>query len=276
MAGNSIAFWGVRGSLPAPSRYSLKYGGNTACIDVNAGKDRIILDAGTGIMLLGEKLKKKKGRMKVAILISHLHWDHIAGLPFFAPLYKKGNSFVVIGPRVQGGGFGKALMKAVSPPYFPMSLKKVPARVRFKNAAKRFKLGKVIITAFKLFHPGGAIGWRLAFPGGKSIVYVSDNEPGRNAAALIKWAMGSDIFIHDAQYTKEDYMRKRGWGHSPYLYPAYLAMRARTKMLILSHHEPLYSDKKLEGILSNVRRVIKKCGFKIRCELAREGAKYKL
>lgn len=264
-----LTFYGVRGSSPAPSRKTAKYGGNTPCIDMIYGDERIILDAGTGIRELGLKLTKK--RSKATILFSHYHWDHISGLPFFAPLYNKGNAFDLIGPKPKGSNIKKLLCKAIEPPVFPISLRTVPARMGYKDISdKPFKIGSVEVVPFYLSHPGDALGYRFNFPDGKSLIYISDNEPSHKLDDLVDWAYGADILICEAQYTPAEYEIKRGWGHSPYTFTVGFALTAGVKKLVLNHFDPAYDDRKLEMILKDSRKIAKKLGSKMKIELARE------
>lgn len=265
-----ICFWGVRGSTPAPSKRTTKYGGNTPCVEIFLGGNRIICDAGTGIMPLGFKMAKSGKVLKASILLSHVHWDHISGLSFFEPFFNSKNSFEIIGPGVKEMGIRKALSGAISPPFFPVTLSDLSASIRFRTVSKRpFYIGKVRTVPHSLHHPGGVMGWRFEFPGGKSLVYVSDNEPGRGEKGFVEWAKGVDMMIHDAQYTPAEYRKKVGWGHSPYTYPIKIAKAAGVKRLILSHFNPPYADSALDDISRKAAGLARKNGLK--CRLAREG-----
>lgn len=263
MANIKIRFWGIRGSAPAPSKETVKYGGNTPCMEIVSGKDLIICDCGTGLRFLGEKLIRSRRTINAAIFVSHIHWDHISGLPFFRPIYYKENSFKIFGPKPIGMSLKNALNRAISPPFFPVALKNIPAKMTFKDVAtKTVKYSNLKVTPFLLSHPGGALGWRFEFPGGKSVVYVSDNEPSENKNRLIKWVNKADIMIHDAQYTLGEYKKHQGWGHSPYNYPIDIAKTAGVKNLILSHFDPTHSDKMMDEINKKLPK---------NCQLAFEG-----
>lgn len=266
-----INFWGVRGSTPSISPDTIKYGGNTPCVEILYGNERIICDAGTGIQRLGAKIVKSGKKVRAIILLSHIHWDHISGLSFFEPFFYKKNEFTIMGPGVKGKDIKGLLSKAISPPYFPVGISDFAATVRFKTVAvEPFRIGSINVVPHGLSHPGGAIGWRFNFQDGRSLVYVSDNEPGKGEKAFLKWIKGADILIHDAQYTPAEYKKKTGWGHSPYTYPIKVAMEAGVKKLFLSHFNPPYPDKKLEEILKNSKKIIKRSGVDLECFLARE------
>lgn len=272
MARIKVRFWGVRGSVPVSSPETMRYGGNTSCIEITSDDDTIICDAGTGIRALGRKMCKTGKRVRAAVLISHVHWDHIAGLPFFEPLFSKKNSFEIIGPDPERSTFKKALLGSFSPPYFPISLKDVAADVHFKTLSGRpFRCGKINVRPYPLSHPGGALGWRLEFPGGGSLVYISDNEPGEDAKKIARWAYGADVMIHDSQYTPALYRERKGWGHSPYTYPVSIAIQGNVGKLILNHFDPTSTDRMLEAMLKSARKIIKERHAGLKCELAREG-----
>ncbi|MFA4874961.1 MAG: MBL fold metallo-hydrolase [bacterium] len=271
-----IKFWGVRGSLAAPGRDTVRFGGNTTCIEIVCGKTRIICDAGTGLRPLGIDLARRaSGRaVNATILLSHLHWDHYIGLPFFQPFFERRNRFLIAGPEAGGSGFKRLLDEAIRPPYMPMRLGDLGARISYKSIrAKAFEIDRVRVTPIAANHPDGAIGWRFDFPGGRSAAVMSDNEPGDDARALslVEWMAGADVLVHDAQYTPQEYRRRRGWGHSPFLYPIGLARAAEIPRLYLTHFDPESSDKKLMRIASAAKAFIVKKRSSLRCELAREG-----
>lgn len=262
--------------MAAPGPATIRFGGNTACVEIKAGDQLIICDAGTGIRPLGENLvRRMKGRpIDAFILLSHLHWDHYIGLPFFRPLYDRKNRFVVAGPRVAGMDFGQALSCAMRPPYFPVPIAVLPSRMRFKTVSSRpFQVGSVRIVPMELNHPGGAMGWRFYFPNGRSVVHVTDNEPTsqKQMRRLINWMQGADILIHDAQYTPAAYRLRKGWGHSPFTYPISLAAGAGIPRVVFFHFDPADNDKCLSDIQRRARAWAKDQGIKVRCDLAREG-----
>ncbi len=243
-----IEFHGVRGSLASPSAQTASVGGNTSCVEVRAGHQRIVFDAGTGLRNLGDRLIAQ-GRTQTTILLSHLHWDHIQGLPFFTPLYVPGNRIdVMSGPN----GFmdlRAALKKQMSPPFFPVSLDEVAPQicVRDLGPSERFNLGDLRVTTTKLNHPDPVYGYRLDFAG-RSVVYATDTEHYSCIDPnLLRLAEGADVLIYDAQYTPEEYSgeagpSKVGWGHSTFEAAAQLANASGVGQLVLFHHDPKRSD----------------------------------
>ena len=286
-----ITFWGVRGSIASPGPKTAKYGGNTPCVEISCGNTIIICDAGTGIRPLGESLKRRfKGkRIDATILLSHLHLDHLIGLPFFEPIYKKGNRFKIISPGRTPKALKSTISRLLSPPYFPINILSVPAKLYINpplgesvrhelsdtSPKGRFQIGNIGVETFKCNHPGGSYAYKFRFPNGKILIYTSDNEPSTtgNVKAFIKWIKGADILIHDSQYTPRQYLRKRGWGHSPFHYPVSLAAAAHVKQLYLYHYDPANDDKSLDAIDSMTKRLIKCMGFDVRVRLSREGMK---
>lgn len=276
-----ITFWGVRGSVPAPGRGTVRFGGNTACVEISSGGSIIVCDAGTGIRPLGEALlRRAQGRpISAHLLLTHLHWDHFIGLPFFAPLYDRRNRFVVGGPKAGGESFKTGISRIMRPPYFPVPLAKLPARLAFRTYRERsFHIGDVQVIPSGVNHPGGALGWRFLFPGGASLVHITDNEPAspRDEEKLIAWMRGADALIHDAQYTPAGYLAHRGWGHSPWVYPIELAARAGIQRLWLFHFDPSDGDRQLALSLTKARAFAKLHAPGVCVEMAREGVSFSL
>jgi len=281
MGGAKITFWGVRGSIPSPGRRTMLFGGNTACVEIFSSEARIICDAGTGIRELGLSLERRASRLpvKAHILLSHIHWDHFMGLPFFTPLYRRRNRFVMAGPRAGGMPFGRALSKAMRPPYFPVPFSAIPAGLSFKTVGESpFCIGDVTVEPFAVNHPGGALGWRFWFPDGSSLVHVTDNEPdsARLRNSMVKWMGGADAMIHDAQYDPRSYRRHRGWGHSPYTFPVDLASEAGIERLFLFHFDPQDDDARLKKVLSKARKYARRESAHVEVEMAREGYSFRL
>jgi phosphoribosyl 1,2-cyclic phosphodiesterase len=246
-----IKFWGVHGSLPRPGPSTLKFGGNTACVEVRCGNALIIFDAGTGIRELSEDLERqakgsRSGRSHLVahIFFSHLHWDHVQGFPFFDPIYRTGNEIHLYG----GDGLTRTTQKLLSiqmcSPNFPVPLEELPASLQFHeiHEGDKIRMEQTLIRVEKLNHPGGSFGYRLEHQG-KSVVYASDTEhvPGVDPA-LLELSQGADILIHDSMYHPEQYqglwddIPRESWGHSTWEGAVELAQMADVKRLILFHH----------------------------------------
>jgi len=226
-------------------------------VEVRAGGRRIVLDAGSGLRPLGEHLKDGARPVTADILLSHYHYDHLQGLPFFAPLTEPGNRFVFHGPRREGRSVQDVLEGQMVPPYFPVTLDQVArAKLEFRSIApgEAFEIGAVRITSTELDHPGGNLGYRLEFRD-RTLVYATDVEhTERPADALVELARGADVLLHDAMYTDPEYERRRGWGHSTWGGALATAEAARVKKLVLFHHDPERDDRTLDAVLRRVQK----------------------
>ena len=255
-----ITFWGVRGSTPTPDADSLRYGGNTACVEVRTPEGHVIIvDGGTGIIALGKALSRQPGPRgaEVALLLSHLHWDHIQGLPFFSPLYDPRSEVHLYGSDAYGISVDEMLDGLMRPPYFPVDTHVLRSRKQHMMAAgQRFRLWDVEITALSLNHPQGCLGFRFEASTGV-FVYASDHEHGnaRYDAAVRDLARGADLLVYDAQYTPEEYPSRRGWGHSTWAEGVSVARDTGARRLMLFHHDPGHSDTFLDGVLAQARSV---------------------
>ena len=244
----TVRFLGVRGSIATPGADKTA-GGNTACVEVTAGDTRIIIDAGTGLRVLGDE-RMRTGPRHSTILLSHLHWDHVAGLPFFTPIYVPGHR-VEIASGPNGVMSLEASMRSLfRAPFFPVDYDQISEQVstRELRANDKFQIGDITITMAKLNHPDPVYGFRLEH-GGQSIVYATDTEHFACVdPTLKKLAAGADILIYDSQYTPEEYPSKVGWGHSTWLAGAELARAAGVPQLVLFHHDPNRTDEALAEI----------------------------
>jgi phosphoribosyl 1,2-cyclic phosphodiesterase len=244
-----IRFLGVRGSLSAPGAATAGVGGNTSCVEVSAGDTRIVFDAGSGLRSLGEQLVAR-GPTETTILLSHLHWDHIQGLPFFTPIYIPGNRVEVVTGWNGVMPLEAALRRQMCAPFFPVDYEEVSNQLRpreLKNGSQ-FTIGNVRATMAKLNHPDPVYGYRLEL-GGSSVVYATDTEHYSCVdPTLRKLAAGADVLIYDAQYTPEEYPGKVGWGHSTWMAGVELARAAGVKQLVLFHHDPRRSDAQVADI----------------------------
>jgi phosphoribosyl 1,2-cyclic phosphodiesterase/CheY-like chemotaxis protein len=292
-----IKFWGVRGSIPVPGQATIGYGGNTTCVEVRTNGDIIVLDAGSGIRELGIALEKEFGSapINLTLLLTHTHWDHIQGLPFFLPAYKAKNSIRVLGYEGARAGLATILAAQMEVPFFPVSWSDLPGTIKIQELKKMaFSIGKVRVRSKFLNHPGICAGYRLFTKEG-SIAFLPDNEPfeplklklakrdgthphrARAQAAvqrskLVEFLKDTDVLILDAQYTDEKYQEHIGWGHGALSRVVSLALEARAKKLFLFHHDPTHDDHKIDEMLERARLLVVESGRKLEVEAAREGA----
>ena len=256
-----VRFWGVRGSVASPGSGTLKTGGNTSCVEVSCAGQTVIFDLGTGLRPLGDALLRK-GPVRAHLFLSHYHWDHIAGLPFFAPAYDPKSELTIHGAMRRGRDVRQILSGQMIDPYFPVDLGALNARLRFVTLQDGglAHVGAAVVTAAELNHPGGALGFRLEHDG-RSMVYATDFEHGTAAdERLVELARGADLMIFDAQYTPAEYEgngvpSKKGWGHSTYQMGARLAGRAGVKKLALYHHAPDRDDKDIEKLAALAKKL---------------------
>jgi phosphoribosyl 1,2-cyclic phosphodiesterase len=250
-----VRFWGVRGSIPTPGPSTVRYGGNTVCVDVRlADGTVIVLDGGTGVRELGNALAKEEHTGPYAMLLTHLHWDHIIGIPFFAPVWKKDvhvRVFPLANELQQRTVEQRVLFDGI---HFPVRAVDVPARLEFVNdQARSWRIGSATVKRIALNHPGGSQGFRID-DGGKSIAYLTDNElspPGpveTSLDELARFASGVDLLVHDAQYVESDMPAKHGWGHSKVEDVLVLAKKAGARHLALFHHDPERDDDALDAL----------------------------
>ena len=250
----TVRFLGVRGSIATPG---LAAGGNTACVEVVAGDTRIILDAGTGIRTLGNE-RMASGIRHSTILLSHLHWDHVAGLQFFTPVYVPGHRVEIASGPNGVMPLEQAMRELFRAPFFPIGFDDLGGTVttRELRSNDRFTIGDITITMARLNHPDPVYGYRLEHAG-QSIVYATDTEHFSCVdPTLRKLASGSDILIYDAQYTPEEYPTKVGWGHSTWQAGVELARAAAVPQLVLFHHDPGRSDEGVSAIEAAARAAL--------------------
>lgn len=235
-----VRFWGVRGSLPTPERYAWRYGGNTPCLEVRTSDRIIIFDAGSGIRALGHQLASQGANpgLQCCLLLNHYHWDHIQGLPFFAPLYVGGNTIHIFGPHLRRHSPRdpvNALQELFQAPFFPVSTSELKAGYTLSELdwESHFTLGDIDVQTCGLRHPQGSLAYRLDYRGA-SIVYASDHEPGDRPSdsALQQLADGADLLIMDSQYTPEELRtNKAGWGHGCWQTSVEMARQAQVRTL---------------------------------------------
>ncbi|MCH8268223.1 MAG: MBL fold metallo-hydrolase [Acidobacteria bacterium] len=249
-----LRFWGVRGSTPTPGREYLKYGGNTSCLELRANGNMILLDCGSGLRELGKAwVREFHGKpLKAFIFLTHYHWDHIQGIPFFEPLYNPENQFHFHCFSTGGATVRDALEGQMTNPYFPVDMNQMKAHRSFRRLGEEsIEFHGVRVTAKHLFHPQGCLGYRVE-TNSEVIVYATDNEAGDRAGDrnLRELAQGADVLIYDAQYTPEEYdSHRKGWGHSTWRHGAQIAAECGVKELILFHHDPDHNDSFLDQVL---------------------------
>ncbi len=255
-----IRFWGVRGSIPAPGAHTLEFGGNTSCVEVRCGGQRIIFDAGTGIRLLGNAIKGK-GPLDAHLFLTHTHWDHIQGLPFFTPAFIPGGQLRIYCVRRPGPGVEELLAGQMASPYFPVGLDAFQSTLTFADIADGAPvvLGEdVRVTPAALNHPDRVAAFRVDH-GGRSVVFATDTEHYSCAdPRLTKLARGADVLIHDAQYWAEEYagevgMPRVGWGHSTVDAAAEQARACGVGQLVLFHHDPDRDDDGVRALEAHAR-----------------------
>lgn len=249
----TVQFWGVRGSIACPGEGTVRYGGNTSCLEVLCGNQRLIFDAGTGLRLLGDKLGNGGGAVQGDIFLSHTHFDHICGIPFFKPFYVKGNKFRVWAGHLQPKfSLQEVLANMMVEPLFPVPSKIFEPQVEYLD----FKAGDelnpcdgVVIKTAPLNHPDHATGYRVEY-GGRSLCYITDTGhiEGQRDEALVAFVRGADMMVYDSTYTDEEFPRYRDYGHSTWQEGVRIADAADVKRMVIFHHDPGHDDSFMDGI----------------------------
>lgn len=257
-----IRFWGVRGSIACAGARFIRYGGNTSCVELDAGRTRIIFDAGTGIRELGASLERD-GVKKSTLFLTHTHWDHINGFPFFGPAYRKGFALEVYAGHLSDmpGGVRSALAGQMAEPMFPVPLEVMQSAPRFHdfNPGDGFRLAPgVQVETARLNHPNGATGYRVEH-GGKAVCYVTDTEhvPGKPDEAILGLIAGADLVIYDSTYTDAEFHAKVSWGHSTWQEGVRLCRAAGAKRLAIFHHDPGHDDPFMKGVEKDAAKMWK-------------------
>ncbi|MFB3915200.1 MAG: MBL fold metallo-hydrolase [Terriglobales bacterium] len=270
-----IKFWGVRGSTPTPQTENMRYGGNTSCVEVRVKEHIYIFDCGTGFRLLGKQLAGEFDSRPITahIFLSHFHWDHIQGIPFFGPLYDAPDNHFFFHSSSRTRGLQRAIEEQMTDPYFPVNMSEMAAHRNFYDIEEgRLKFDHIIIETKWLNHPQGCLGFRMETPEGV-LVYATDNEPGDTVfdKSVRKLAAGADVLIYDAQYLPEEYVaKKRGWGHSHWREAINVVMESGARELVLFHHDPDHSDACIDSIVQKAREYYPKV------RAAEEGLELKL
>lgn len=284
-----VRFWGTRGSIPTPGPHTTRYGGNTACISVTgAGGRLLILDAGSGLRPLGHEMMAKQGSpLSADILITHTHWDHIQGLPFFKPLSGSGNSFRVYGAAQQGIALEQILRRQMDPMVFPIPLEAFAAGIDVSEIGEGpLELSDFRVASFRLRHPGTTLGFRIGPLGpGRELAYLTDNELGAGGeypvgadwrSRLVAFLAGTDTLIHDAMYSDQIIHARAGWGHSTPRQAVDLASEAGCRRLLLFHHEPEHSDDAIDSLLGDTRDYARRVASGLTVDAAAEGESFSL
>jgi phosphoribosyl 1,2-cyclic phosphodiesterase/CheY-like chemotaxis protein len=296
-----LKFWGVRGSIASPGPDTVNYGGNTSCIEVRVGGDIIILDAGTGIRKLGRVLAEefKDRPFHLNLLITHSHWDHVQGFPFFQPAYNPQNELTIYGYEGAQQGLQKTLSSQMENPNFPITMRQMPGHIAIRELKEMsFRVGAVAVKAHFVNHPGVCVGYRLFTPAG-SISYLPDVELFQQARTSWKTVSGaggrkefrsvpqedrstlefirdSDVLILDAQYDASEYDQRIGWGHSCFEDSVTFAMAGGVRRLFMFHHDPDHSDEKISRMAAHAREMAQRAHSPLIIEAAREGCEVAL
>jgi phosphoribosyl 1,2-cyclic phosphodiesterase len=255
-----IRFWGTRGSIPSPGPDTARYGGNTPCLEViSDGGTRLIFDVGTGARLLGTRIRAEKDASNpLHIFLSHCHWDHVQGLPFFEPLRTEGTSVNFRLPAHMLTQSDRILRTQLDPLFFPIALQDLRARIVIEAAREREEVADMTVRSAPVEHPGGALAYRVCAGDdeGRSVVFAPDSEitrKKRKSTPLEKLITGAKILIHDAMYTESDYASRRGWGHSTHLAAVDLAIKTHVQLLVLFHHDPDRTDSQVDALVEECR-----------------------
>jgi phosphoribosyl 1,2-cyclic phosphodiesterase len=291
-----IKFWGTRGSIAVPGPDTLRYGGNTTCVELRADGEIVVLDAGSGIRPLGVALRKqfRSRPIKLWLLITHAHWDHIQGFPFFKPAYDPRNEIRIFGFDGAGTSFREIITEPMKAPFFPITMRELSAKMDINKLTEmKFSLGKVDVHAAFVNHPGVCAGYRI-FTSAGSVAFLPDHEPyefflhatrGKQLspeqareiaadqhAALVQFLRGSDILILDTQYTDQEYKTHIGWGHGSISSAVSLALEADVQTLLLFHHDPSHDDNMVDTMVESARELVAKTGRPLEVAGAQEGS----
>lgn len=293
-----VKFWGTRGSIPTPGRLTEKYGGNTSCVEVRIADKILIFDCGTGLRDLGLSYLQEFGPKGVEahIFLSHTHWDHIQGFPFFMPAFRRGNSFYLYGAAARRESISQLLSGQMQPEYFPARLDDMEASFHYRAFRDFVDLGGGLkVEIAELYHPGISYGFAIHYQGTK-IIYATDNELNTGLKLikekdfssgwldplltlkphLVPFFDGADLLIADCQYTDAEYYTKVGWGHASTSAVAEVALKCNVKRLALFHHEPLHADRVVDLLVQDVKRYVQVRNSTMDVFGAREGMAIKL
>lgn len=281
----NIKIWGCRGSIASPGPDTLRYGGDTTCLELNTDAGRkIIIDAGSGIRRLGNHIMKEKKSHEIILLMTHAHWDHMAGFPFFRPAYSPEFTIYLCGGVAAQKSILDYLKHQMSPPYFPVEFSVMKADFHTGcSCDQQICMGNLSSTdtslkcsSIPLNHPNGGYGFKFT-ENKKSFVFLTDNEirfhheGGMSREEYVEFSRDADLLIHDAQYTETEYQWSRSWGHSTYQDAVDLALDAGTKRLGLYHHDPDRTDDQIDSFVARCREYIQKKGSSLECFACADG-----
>jgi phosphoribosyl 1,2-cyclic phosphodiesterase len=266
-----IRCWGARGSIPVSGEEYLRYGGDTTCLEIRTGGDDIIIiDAGSGLRRLGNRLLAEK-RNQYTMLFTHAHWDHLMGFPFFKPIYVEGTSISVFGCPFAQTTIKHMIARIMAPPNFPVDFENIKTALTYHESCDTlFALNSMDVTPISLSHPNQGVGYKFS-EGGSCFVFLTDNElaykhlGGLDYKDYVDFSRQADLLIHDAEYTEDDYKKTKTWGHSVYTHAVQLAIDAKVKKLGLFHHNQERSDSAVDGIVEECRKIIRKQKSSLEC-----------
>jgi len=275
-----IKFWGTRGSIPVPGKDTLTYGGNTCCLEILLGTGkRVIIDAGTGIRPLGDHLVSQGENVDIHLLMTHVHWDHVQGFPFFDPVFNPLTRILVDGSPSSMKGLRAIFNNKLGDGFFPVKFEELSALIEHSDRLRRgtLNIDNTIIDTIPLHHPQGGFGFRFR-EGNKTLVFITDNEltekgwKGSRPEDFVRFCKDADILIHDSQFIPEEINNRRGWGHSDYSDAVALALKAHVGQLFLFHHDPSRKDPEIALIEARCREIAATAEADLVIHAAREGS----
>ncbi|OGH56545.1 MAG: hypothetical protein A3G34_08875 [Candidatus Lindowbacteria bacterium RIFCSPLOWO2_12_FULL_62_27] len=290
-----ITFWGTRGSVPSPGPKTVRYGGNTTCIELRTDENKlIVLDGGTGLRVFGDACLARKEKLDCSILLSHTHWDHICGFPFFVPAYIPGNAFTFKGPVHYEQSLKDVMVGHTQYAYFPVRVEDMAANIQYVDLKEGTfeEAGLKVVTRY-LNHPVLCLGYRFESPRGKIFCFGTDTEPFYNVfgsegdpdaeniaedlnTRIVDFVRDADLCVWDGQYTPDEYKMKQGWGHTSTVQCMEMGIKANVKHFCYTHHDPNRTDDQLDKILEDSRQYLKERGSSMKIGAATEGVTIEL
>jgi phosphoribosyl 1,2-cyclic phosphodiesterase len=274
-----VKFWGTRGSTPVPGKDTIIYGGNTTCLEIElAGGKKVIVDAGTGIRALGNEIDSSSNTIDLYLLITHIHWDHVFGFPFFPPIYNSSTRILVDGYSQCMKGLRYSFDNKMGDGFFPIRFEELAAEIQFiqKLSNGYLEIDGTVIDSIPLHHPQGGLGFRFR-EGNKTLIFLTDNELDGDKGSFsnyVSFCQGADTLIHDSHYLPEEIPKHKGWGHSDYLSAIDLALSAQVKRLILFHHAPERRDSDIVKMVIFCQDLLKEKGSDLQLEAAKENSTF--